>query len=64
MKYGEFSIMMAKIEGILKEYNLIIGCVSAQLGTPENNETSIDIYIESAPPDIGTTAEFIDTREV
>ena len=55
MKYGEFSVMMAKIEGILKEYNLAINGVTAQLDNSGDNETAIDISIGLAPIGIDIT---------
>ena len=60
MKYGEFSIMMAKIEGILKEYSLAINSVTAQLNNSGDNEIAINISIGLAPTEIGVA----DTEEL
>lgn len=60
MKYGEFSIMMAKIEGILKEYSLAINGVTAQLDNSDDNEIAINISIGLAPVEIGIA----DTEEL
>lgn len=61
MKYGEFSVMMAKIEGILKDYRLAVNGVMAQLDNSGDNETAIDISIGPAPVEIGVAA---DTEEL
>lgn len=59
MKYGEFSAMMTKIEGILNEYSLTIDGVTAQLDNSGDNEIAVDISIGLAPIEIG-----IDTEEL